>query len=126
MVQIQDTLVSLDVFREQFCCDLARCKGQCCVEGDAGAPVDEDEIADLEEAAEALNGELTPEAQQVIDEEGVVSIDRDGEFVTSVVGDRDCVFAVRGDDGSAPSTVPIAKAAPRCRSRCPVPSTPFG
>lgn len=100
MVEIQDTLVSLDVFREQFCCDLGRCKGQCCVEGDAGAPVDEEEIADLEEAAELLSDELTPEARQVIDDEGVVGIDRDGTFVTSVVNGRDCVFAVRGDDGT--------------------------
>ena len=100
MVQIQDTLVSLDVFKECFCCDLAACKGACCVEGDAGAPVSEDEIADLEEAAELLDNELSDEAREVIADEGVVDIDRDGEFVTSVVNDRDCVFAVRSDDGT--------------------------
>ena len=97
MVQIQDTLVSLDVFKECFCCDLGQCHGACCIEGDAGAPVDEDEIADLEEAAELLETELTEEARDVINDEGVVTIDRDGEFVTSVVNDRDCVFAVQAD-----------------------------
>lgn len=97
MVQIQDTLVSLDVFKECFCCDLGQCHGACCIEGDAGAPVDEDEIADLEEAAELLETELTEEAREVINDEGVVTIDRDGEFVTSVVNDRDCVFAVQSD-----------------------------
>lgn len=100
MVEIQDKIVSLDVFREMFCCDLAACHGACCVEGDAGAPVEVDEIADLEEAAELLADELTPEARQVIEEEGVVEIDPDGQFVTTVVNDRDCIFAVPGGDGT--------------------------
>ena len=100
MVEIQDTLVSLDLFREQFCCDLETCKGACCVEGDAGAPVDMDEIPALEEAAELLHDELTPDAQAVIDEDGVVYIDDDGQFVTSIVNDRDCVFAVKNADGT--------------------------
>ena len=99
MVQIQDTLVSLDLFKECFCCDLAQCHGQCCVEGDAGAPVEEDEIACLEEAAELLDEELTDEARCIIRDEGVVTIDRDGEFVTSVVRGRDCVFAVQDTGG---------------------------
>lgn len=120
MVQIQDTLVSLDVFREQFCCDLSRCKGQCCVEGDAGAPVDEEEIADLEEAAELLADELTTEARQVIDEEGVVCIDRDGTFVTSVVDDRDCVFAVKGDDGTTLCAIDRACREGRCQVQKPL------
>lgn len=100
MVEIGDKLVSLDLFKEMFCCDLQTCKGACCVEGDAGAPTDMDEIPGLEEAAELLYDELTPEAQQVIDEEGVVYIDRDGQFVTSIVNDRDCVFAVKDKDGT--------------------------
>lgn len=100
MVEIQDKLVSLDLFRECFCCDLAACRGECCVEGDAGAPVDEDEIAGLEEASELLWNELTEEAREEIDANGVVYIDRDGGFVTSIVNDRDCVFAVKNADGT--------------------------
>ena len=60
MVEIQDTLVSLDIFKEMFCCDYKVCRGACCVEGDAGAPVDMEEVAGLEEAAEAVWDELTP------------------------------------------------------------------
>ncbi len=100
MVEILDTLVSLDLFRECFCCDLQQCHGCCCIEGDAGAPVDADEIANLEEAAETVWDELTPEAREVIDWQGVVDIDRDGEFVTSIVNDRECVFAVKAYDGT--------------------------
>ena len=100
MVEIQDTLVSLDIFKEMFCCDYKVCRGACCVEGDAGAPVDMEEVAGLEEAAEAVWDELTPEAQEVINEDGVVYIDQDGQFVTSIVNDKDCVFAVKDADGN--------------------------
>ena len=48
MIQIDDVVVSLDVFREKFLCDLGACKGECCIEGDAGAPVEMDEVAKLE------------------------------------------------------------------------------
>ena len=46
MVQIDDVVVSLDVFREKFICNLDACKGQCCIEGDAGAPLEEEEVAE--------------------------------------------------------------------------------
>ena len=58
MVEIQDTLVSMDLFTECFSCDLHACGGACCVEGDAGAPLDIDEIPDMEEAYELLHDEL--------------------------------------------------------------------
>lgn len=100
MVEILDTLVSLDLFTAQFCCDISQCHGQCCVEGDAGAPVAEDEIAGLEQAADALREELPPAARRLIRRQGVVEIDpRDGQFVTSCVKGRDCVFAVRSPEG---------------------------
>ena len=50
MIQIDDTIISIDCLSEKFCCDLDACKGECCIEGDAGAPVELDEVAELEEA----------------------------------------------------------------------------
>lgn len=99
MIEILDTLVSLDLFRVFFCCDLERCHGLCCVEGDAGAPVDMEEVELLEEAVEteAVWEELTPEAKEVIEREGVVCPDRDGELVTQIVGGKDCVFVKHGE-----------------------------
>ncbi|MBQ7685922.1 MAG: DUF3109 family protein, partial [Bacteroidaceae bacterium] len=85
MLEIQDTLVSLDLFSQHFCCDLSVCKGCCCIEGDAGAPVAEEEIAEIEEAMEVVWGELTPEAREVIEKQGVVYSDPSGELVTSIV-----------------------------------------
>lgn len=99
MVEIQNTLVSLDLFREKFCCDLNACGGACCIEGDAGAPVKEEEIAELETAAETVLDELSADAQAVIKAQGVVYIDRDGDFVTSIVDGKDCVFTCRNEHG---------------------------
>lgn len=99
MLEIQDTLISLDLFSQQFCCDLERCRGCCCEEGDAGAPVAIDEVAQLEDAADKLWDELTPDAQEVIVSQGVVYNDITGELVTSIVGGRDCVFATHDAEG---------------------------
>lgn len=92
LVEIGNTLVSLELFTEKFCCDLSACHGACCVEGDAGAPVEESEIGGLEEVAEKIWDDLSEDARTVIRKHGVVTVDRDGEFVTSIVDGRDCVF----------------------------------
>ncbi len=100
MVEIQNTLVSLDLFSRKFCCDLAVCKGCCCIEGDAGAPVEIDEIAQMEEALDVIWDELNPNAQQVIKESGIVYPDASGELVTNLIKNRDCVFAQHTESGA--------------------------
>ena len=99
MVQIGDTIVSFDLFQEYFCCNFSHCKGACCIEGDAGAPVLIDEVEKLEEALEVIAPEMSPEARAVVDEQGVVYTDRDGDLVTSIVNGKDCVFASRDEKG---------------------------
>ena len=100
MLEILDTLVSLDLFKVFFCCDLEKCHGACCIEGDAGAPVTMEEVGLLEEAYEVIHDDLTPDAQQQIEEEGVVYPDKDGELVTQIVRGKDCVF-VKNEGGCA-------------------------
>ena len=104
-VEIQDTLVSLDLLKEPFCCDYEQCRGECCVEGDAGAPVEEEEIAELEAALEVVWDELTPQAREVIDRQGVAYVDIQGDLVTSIVNGRDCVFARKDENGSVYCTI---------------------
>lgn len=99
MVQIGDTVVSLDVFREHFLCDLSACKGACCIEGDAGAPVELDEVEKLEAVLPVVWDELAPEARAVIDKQGVVYTDPEGDLVTSIVNGKDCVFTCYDDQG---------------------------
>ena len=97
MIEIKNTLVSLDIFSECFCCDLTRCHGMCCVEGDAGAPVQMDEVAELEKAYEIVKNELPIKAQREVEQNGVVYPDRDGELVTSIINTKDCVFVRYGN-----------------------------
>ena len=99
MVQIGDVVVSFDVFREKFLCDLDACKGQCCIEGDAGAPVELDEVEKLEEVLPVIWDELSPEARAVIDRQGVVYTDCEGDLVTSIVNNKDCVFTCYDERG---------------------------
>lgn len=92
IIEIDDILVSSDIFTEEFCCDLDACKGICCVEGDAGAPVTLDEIEGIEDALDTVWDDMSASAQAVVDKQGVAYTDRDGDLVTSIVGGKDCVF----------------------------------
>jgi len=89
---VGDVLLSPDILTEKFCCDLDVCKGGCCVEGDAGAPVTIDEIAEIEDSLDAVWGDMSAAAQSVVDRQGVAYTDIDGDLVTSIVGSKDCVF----------------------------------
>ena len=92
IIQVGDVLLSSDILTEKFCCDLSACKGQCCVEGDAGAPVRLEEIAEMEGCLDEVWGDLSASAQAVIDKQGVAYTDQEGDLVTSIVRGKDCVF----------------------------------
>ena len=92
ILEIGDVLVSSDIITECFCCDLDKCKGACCVEGDAGAPVTLEEIACIEDALDTVWQDMSATAQAVVDRQGVAYTDPEGDLVTSIVGGKDCVF----------------------------------
>ncbi len=98
ILEVGGVLISSEILTERFCCDYERCKGICCVEGDAGAPVTMDEIAGIEDALDSVWGDLSASAQSVIDKQGVAYTDKDGDLVTSIVRGRDCVFTCYEDD----------------------------
>ena len=97
ILQIGDVLISSDILTEQFCCDLAACKGQCCIEGDAGAPVTLDEVMEIESCLDEAWGDMSASAQAVVDKQGVAYTDQEGDLVTSIVGGKDCVFTYYDD-----------------------------
>ena len=99
MIQIDDTIISIDCLSEKFCCDLDACAGTCCIEGDAGAPVDLDEVEELEAALPVVWNDLSASAQTVIDKQGVVYTDEEGDLVTSIVNGKDCVFTCYDEKG---------------------------
>lgn len=92
IIQVGNVLVSPDIFTEKFCCDLDKCKGQCCVEGDAGAPVTLDEIAGIEDSLDTVWTDMSASAQAIVDKQGVAYVDQEGDLVTSIVNGKDCVF----------------------------------
>lgn len=92
IIQVGSVLVSPDIFTEKFCCDLDKCKGQCCVEGDAGAPVTLDEIGGIEDSLDTVWTDMSASAQAIVDKQGVAYVDQEGDLVTSIVNGKDCVF----------------------------------
>ena len=103
IIQVGDVLLSSEILTERFCCDLSVCKGKCCVEGDAGAPVTLDEIAEIEDCLDAVWSDLSASAQSIIDLQGVAYTDQEGDLVTSIVRGKDCVFTYYGDLGIIPN-----------------------
>ena len=98
IIQIGDILISSDIITEKFCCDYETCKGICCVEGDAGAPVTIDEVMEIENSTDVVWDDLSASAQSVIDQQGVAYTDQEGDLVTSIVGGKDCVFTCYDGD----------------------------
>ena len=99
MLQIDDTIISFDVLEEQFVCELSSCKGICCIEGDAGAPLTDDEVGLIEDLLPVVWDDLTEASKAVIKNQGVSYIDEDDEPVTSIVNGRECVFTYTDKDG---------------------------
>jgi hypothetical protein len=94
MLQIQNTLVSFDVIEKKFCCDLQSCKGICCVLGDSGAPLEDSEIDQLNTEISNIVPFLSDKGVKAIDKDGVYTIDRDGDKVTSLIDGKECVFTI--------------------------------
>ena len=99
MIQIKDTLISEDIFETCFVCDLGKCKGMCCVEGDAGAPLTHEEYEAIKDVLPEIWDDLSPKARELIEKQGIAYIDGDGELVTSIIKGRECVFTYFDADG---------------------------
>jgi len=92
MFQIGDAIVASDIIEENFLCDLSACKGECCVEGESGAPLTNEEVDILENILPHVWNDLSHEAKAIIQDQGVAYKDHDGDMVTSIVNGKDCVF----------------------------------
>lgn len=99
MFQIQDTLVSLDLAEEFFCCDLSKCLGACCIEGDAGAPVTPAEVEKIKESLPAIEADMLPRALEEVRRNGVAYTDEEGDLVTTLLDGRNCAFTCYGPGG---------------------------
>lgn len=120
MLQIKDTLVSLDLAERFFCCDLDRCLGQCCIDGDAGAPITEAEQKILEDITPSLMPELLSAARKEIEANGVAYIDEEGDLVTSIIDGRNCVYTCYAEGGKCLCAIDRAYRDGRCTWRKPI------
>lgn len=99
MIIINNTIIKDDLIQARFICDLPRCKGDCCVGGDAGAPLEEEEIGIMEDELEAIKPFMTQSGLKVVEEQGVFDYDDMGNMVTPLVNDRECAFAGFHENG---------------------------
>lgn len=94
MLQIEDAIVSPDIFEKEFSCDIIACKGACCVAGDSGAPLEPDEILAIENAMPFISNFLSDQSLAVIGKSGVAVIDADGDLVTPLINQKECAFVI--------------------------------
>ena len=101
MVIIDDKIVSSEIFTEYFACDYAVCGGVCCVIGDSGAPMEEDEPERIEANYGRFSPLMSPEGRAVVEEKGFFEVDSDGDMVTPLVpGREECAYAACDEDGN--------------------------
>jgi len=120
MIEIGKAIVSLDLFREFFMCDLEQCKGACCIEGDSGAPLAEGETTLLEEGYPHYREYLPAGHREVIEKSGFSLIDHDGDEVTPLVGNRQCAYAWVDEQGILKCAIEKAWAEGKISFRKPV------
>ncbi len=101
MIVIDNVLVSDEIVEKQFVCDLAKCKGGCCEDGDAGAPLDEDELDKILELYEQVKSYLSQASIAEIEKKGKYVYHKEFGWVTPTLGNDSeiCVYGIRGDDG---------------------------
>ncbi|MEI7981303.1 MAG: DUF3109 family protein [Bacteroidota bacterium] len=92
MIALDETLISDEIKTTFFSCDLEQCRGACCVEGDAGAPLSEEEISLLEDHLDEIKPFMAPSGISEIEGIGVFDYDTEGKFVTPLVNGRECAF----------------------------------
>jgi len=98
MFRIGNTILSDDIATANFACNIQRCKGACCVVGNAGAPVDQGEVPILRKAFEKLRSQLRTEAVKVVEEKGLVQQNGRGGLELTCVENQECVFVTYEHD----------------------------
>jgi len=101
MIQIGKTLVSEDIIEKQFVCDIEKCKGECCVQGDAGAPLIEEELQILEDIFEEVKPFITEKGIKAVEKYGTWTKDDFDEFVTPLIDEKECAYTVFDSEGIA-------------------------
>lgn len=109
LVEIQDKIVSTQIFEKQFVCDLTACKGACCVAGDGGAPLTTDEVKIIEQHLPQILPFMRPEGIEAVEQNGVALIDDDFEAETTLVDGNECAFVYFDQNNTAKCAIEKAQ-----------------
>ncbi|HNL66260.1 MAG TPA: DUF3109 family protein [Ferruginibacter sp.] len=99
MIAIDNILVSDEIVKEQFVCDLTKCKGACCVDGDAGAPLSKDELDKLNAVYDKVVPYLDAESLKELERQGRYVYDKEFGWVTPTIESKVCVYGIRDEQG---------------------------
>jgi hypothetical protein len=120
LIEVKDKVVSTQIFEKKFVCDLNACKGACCVEGDAGAPINYAEIDLLEEDLDAIYPYMRPEGVEAVKKSGVFYIDDENEPVTTLVNGAECAFVFFDEKGITKCSIEQAFSAGKTSFKKPI------
>lgn len=109
MLAIGHTVISEDIFEKQFVCDLNACKGECCVAGDSGAPLDKKELKILDTLYPVIKPYMTEKGIKAVDKNGTYHLDDDGDYTTTLVSEgAECAFVYYDDQQIAKCAIELA------------------
>ena len=96
MFQLGKAIVSEDILEKEFVCNLSACKGKCCIDGEAGAPLDEDELKILMDIYPKVKPFLRDEGINAIEDQGLFTTN-EGEYETTLIDEKDCAYVIFDD-----------------------------
>ncbi|MDC1244062.1 MAG: DUF3109 family protein [Crocinitomicaceae bacterium] len=108
MVEIDDKIVSTDLFSEKFVCDLSKCKGACCVKGNGGAPLTGKEVELIEDNLEQIKPFMSEKGIQTIKDEGVYYLDEEDAPATKLIDKKECCFVYFDNSNTAKCSIETA------------------
>ena len=114
MIEIEGKIVSTDLLTENFCCDIMACKGQCCIDGDAGAPLALEEVDILKAEYENYKPYMTPEGIAAVEKQGFMVVDFEGDYTTPLVNGCECAYTFVNEQGLTLCAIEAAYRAGKC------------
>lgn len=108
LVEIGNKIVSTDIFSEQFTCDLNKCKGACCVKGNGGAPLNENEVDKIQNNIEKIKPYMSKSGIETVNRDGVYYLDEEDTPATKLIDKKECCFVYFDEDEIAKCSIETA------------------
>ncbi len=120
IIEIGNILVSSAIITEKFACDYPKCHGVCCIIGDSGAPISENESSLLKDEFNNISRHMRPEGIRSVEEQGPSVIDIDGDLVTPLIGGEECAYTLFDKEDNCFCAIEVAHKAGECKFKKPI------